>query len=255
MEGEPRSSNWIEFDQKERFRSFVSLGVSSKVKVGNMSGTENDPVAKRPKTDESSDTNTHVYTNLDLVSRFTGPKLEDMTEEQREIRDTILVNRPGTGLTGPFGPWLSVPEIARTSEKLGRAVRYGTSLSRRESELVVLLTGRKSRCGTVFDVHVGEGLKVGLTMNIISAIPKFDAFSIAAVEELVIPLLENEREKAIARYTAELLDNYTVCDETYKSTKAALGDKDSVLVEITSIIGYYTYGAYILNAFRIPSKK
>jgi alkylhydroperoxidase family enzyme len=92
-------------------------------------------------------------------------------------------------------------------------------------------------------------------MNIISAIPKFDTFSTAALEELVIPLLENEREKAIARYTAELLDNYTVCDETYQSTKAALGDKDSVLVEITSIIGYYTYGAYMLNAFRIPSKK
>jgi hypothetical protein len=52
-------------------------------------------------------------------------------------------------------------------------------------------------------------------MNIISAIPKFDAFANAAVDELVIPLLENEREKAIARYSAELLeDNYTVSDET-----------------------------------------
>jgi 4-carboxymuconolactone decarboxylase len=216
-------------------------------------------MAKNPKTDESSDANnhnTHVYTNLDLVPRFTGPTLVDMTEEQREIRDTILANRPGTGLTGPFGPWLSVPEIARTSEQLGRAVRYGTSLSRRESELVVLLTGSKFCCGTEIDVHVGEGLKAGLTMNIISAIPKFGAFSKAAVEELLVPLLlENEREKAIARYTAELLDNYTVCDETYNSTKAALGDKDSVLVEITSIIGYYAYGAYTLNAFRIPSKK
>ena len=238
------------------FNGSVSIDhLSLETIVENMSGTENEPLAKKPKTDESSDTNTHVYTNLDLVPRFTGPKLEDMTEEQRKIRDTILANRPGTGLTGPFGPWLSVPEIARTSEKLGRAVRYGTSLSRRESELVVLLTGSKSRCGTEIDVHVGEGLKAGLTMNIISAIPKFDAFSKAAVEELVIPLLQNEREKAIARYTAELLDNYTVCDATYESTKVALGDKDSILVEITSIIGYYTYGAYMLNAFRIPSKK
>ena len=44
-------------------------------------------------------------------------------------------------------------------------------------------------------------------------------------------------------------------NETYASSKAALGGKDSVLVEITSISGYYTYVAYTLNAFRIPTKK
>jgi hypothetical protein len=50
---------------------------------------------------------------------------------------------------------------------------------------------------------------------------------------------ENEREKAIA-FTAELLETYGVSDETMPPRKAVDG-KDSVLVEITSISGYYTY--------------
>jgi hypothetical protein len=82
--------------------------------------------------------------------RFTVPKPEAMTEEQGEIRDTILANRPGTGLTGPFG--CRFPRLLARWKKLGKAVHYGTSLSRRESELVALLTGSNCRCGTEIDV-------------------------------------------------------------------------------------------------------
>ena len=92
-------------------------------------------------------------------------------------------------------------------------------------------------------------------MEVIMAIPRDDDFSLAAVKEKVLPLLKTDREKAIATYTAELIDTYTVSDETYAQTKAALDNKDSVLVEITSIAGYYTYVAYTLNAFKIPTKK
>lgn len=90
-------------------------------------------------------------------------------------------------------------------------------------------------------------------MEIISAIPRDDDFSMAAVREKVLPLLESDREKAIATFTAELVGTYTVSDETYNNSKAALGDL--ALVEITSISGYYTYVAYTLNVFRIPSNK
>ena len=62
-----------------------------------------------------------------------------------------------------------------------------------------------------------------------------------------------EREVAIVRFVAELLETSTVSDERYSEAKNALGD-DSVLVEITSIVGYYTYCAYTLNVFNIPTK-
>mmetsp|Transcript_23607 Transcript_23607/g.50965 ORF Transcript_23607/g.50965 Transcript_23607/m.50965 type:complete len:92 (-) Transcript_23607:1714-1989(-) len=64
---------------------------------------------------------------------------------------------------------------------------------------------------------------------------------------------EKKREVAIVQFAAELLDGNTVSDETYATTKEILDGNDSVLVEITSIIGYYAYVAYTLNVFKIAS--
>lgn len=202
----------------------------------------------------------HEYTSRSFVPRYTGPPEDSMTEEQKRIRQLILETRPRTGLSGPFGPWLAVPDIANPAQLLGRACRYGTSLSFRESELVILLTGAKTKSHAEFDIHVGEAIKAGISMNIINAIPRDDDFNYAAVMERVVPLLKSEdgvginaREWAIVQFTAELLDTYTVSDFTYAITKQALGNQHSVLVEITSIVGYYTYVSYTLNVFRIPS--
>lgn len=195
-----------------------------------------------------------AFNETTQVPRYNGPSLGDMTDKQKEIRDAILKSRPRTGLSGPFGPWLAVPEIAEPASMLGKVCRYGTSLSLRESELVILLTGAKMKSSTEFEIHTGEALKAGLTMEIISAIPLDDAFSMQTVEEKLMPLLEGDRERSIVKFTTELLDCSTVSDETYSRTKAVLDDKDSVLVEITSIVGYYTYVSYTLNVFNIPPK-
>jgi 4-carboxymuconolactone decarboxylase len=196
----------------------------------------------------------YSVTSTGYVARYAGPSEEEMTLEQLEIRDAIVASRPRTGLSGPFGPWLTVPAIAKPAQELGRACRYGTSLSFKDSELVILLTGAKTRSHAEFDIHVGEALRAGWSLEMIQAIPRDDLFSLEKVRSNLLPLLTSDREKAIAIFASELVDTYTVSDETYETSKAALGGKDSVLVEITSIAGYYTYVAYTLNAFRIPSK-
>ena len=166
----------------------------------------------------------------------------------------------GRRIAGIHEPMRRVRLLAEPAQALGRACRYGTSLSFRESELVILLTGAKTRSPAEFDIHVGEAIKAGLSMDVIAAIPRDEKFSLQAVREKVVPLLvtkdgtADDREQAIALFAAELLDQYTVSDATYAETKKAVGDKDSVLVEITSIVGYYTYVSYTLNVFQIPSK-
>lgn len=197
----------------------------------------------------------HINTSSSIQARYNGPDVKEMNERQKEIRNKIMATRKGTGLSGPFGPWLAIPDIADPSQELGRACRYGTSLSFRESELVILMTGAKTKSHTEFDIHVGEALKAGLSMDIIQAIPRDDDFSVETVESKLVPLLANAREVAIARFVGELLDTYGVSDETYASTKQALDNDDTVLVELVAIAGYYTYVSYTLNAFRIPSPK
>lgn len=201
-----------------------------------------------------------------------------MTEEQKCLRQAILESRPRTGLSGPFGPWLAVPSIARPSQELGRIVRYETSLSMRESELVILLTGAKFKSEAEFDIHLGEAIRAGIGMDVINSIPRgallsqersneqgkdVVEFSLENVKKRMIPLLEKEiasegkgdllRDIPIVLFTAELLETNTVSDETYATTKQLLGGDDSVLVEITAIVGYYAYVAYTLNVFRIAS--
>lgn len=123
--------------------------------------------AKRPAEDDEDGlepgltTKQHVYTARYQVPRYEGPAADEMTLEQTKIRDAIVQSRPRTGLSGPFGPWLAVPAIAEPAQALGRACRYGTSLSFRESELVILLTGAKTRSPAEFDIHVGEAIKAG----------------------------------------------------------------------------------------------
>ena len=136
-----------------------------------------------------------------------------MTPEQQSIRQSILNSRPNTGLSGPFGPWLSIPSIARPSQELGRTVRYGTSLSSRESELVILLTGAKFKSEAEFDIHVGEARRVGISWDVIQSIPRGrllseidgdlqknillqeeGAFSLKKVKESVVPMLEKEHD-------------------------------------------------------------
>mmetsp|Transcript_12712 Transcript_12712/g.37411 ORF Transcript_12712/g.37411 Transcript_12712/m.37411 type:complete len:225 (+) Transcript_12712:155-829(+) len=194
-------------------------------------------------------------TSHEFVPRYNGPPESKMTNEQRAIRDEIVATRPRTGISGPFGPWLAVPEVARPSQELGRACRYGTSLTMRESELIILLTGARHRSHAEFDIHQGEALRAGLGMDVISAIPRDEEFSLDRVKSDVLPLLGgNTRDEAISLFTAELLETCTVSDETYENTLEAVDGKEAVLVEITSIVGYYTHCAYTLNVFRIPTK-
>ena len=202
--------------------------------------------------------------------RYSGPRTSEMTPEQLSIRDSILSSRPTTGLSGPFGPWIAAPKIAGPAQQLGSAVRYGTSLSVRESELVILLTGAKFESATEFEIHVGEAHRVGIGWDVIRSIPR-KGFSLMKVKECVIPMLEIEhsdgnenfpemahekakaREVAIVLFASELLQTNTVCDETYAETRRLLDGRDSALVEITAIVGYYAFVSYTLNVFKIPS--
>mmetsp|Transcript_1509 Transcript_1509/g.2058 ORF Transcript_1509/g.2058 Transcript_1509/m.2058 type:complete len:253 (-) Transcript_1509:98-856(-) len=219
----------------------------------------------------------YIPTSNTFTSRYNGPSPEIMTPQQTALRNSILESRPRTGLSGPFGPWLAVPSIAGPSQELGRIVRYGTSLSMRESELVILLTGAKFKSEAEFDIHVGEAMRAGIGLDVINKIPRGSLisqkgskegidnveFSLENVKEYMIPLLKKEidnegkgdlqRDIPIVLFTAELLETNTVSDETYATTKQMLGGDDSVLVEIIAIVGYYAYVAYTLNVFRIPS--
>jgi len=234
----------------------MTYNYGSKRKFASSSGDNNqsDDIEKALERVEQE----HNFTSRSIVPRYLGPMEYELTPAQRKIYDSIVKTRSTGFRAGPFGPWLACPDIANPAQELGRVCRYGTSLSWYESELVILFTGAVHKSHSEFDIHVKEAIKAGIPIEVIKAIPRDDQFTKRAVTDRVVPLLrtaENPaRAVAIATFTSELLETSMVSDETYRKTLEALDGKQSTLVEITSIVGYYTFVAYTLNVFRIPSK-
>ena len=254
------------FDDPPQRRQLTGTCVPSPIdsKITNMSttGSDNDFTATdNSKLDTNADAlvspKKYQQTSHKFIPRYNGPHPSQMTPAQTTIYESIIQSRPLTGISGPFGPWLAIPSIANPAQELGKACRYGTSLSFRESELVILLTGARHKSHAEFDIHVGEALRAGICISLIESIPRDGDFSSLAVEEEIVPLLLVElegsaREVEIVRFVAELLETSSISDERYNAAKQVLGE--SVLVEVTSIVGYYTFCAYTLNVFRIPTK-
>jgi hypothetical protein len=64
----------------------------------------------------------YLATSTNFQPHYTGPPTSSLTPEQQSIRSSILASRPTTRLSGPFGPWLAIPQIAEPSQQLGKAV-------------------------------------------------------------------------------------------------------------------------------------
>ena len=234
----------------------------------NVTNSDSNNISNNGPTTMSTE-KSHNTTTTTATPRFTGPPIHQMTKEQKQTYDNIIKSRPTTGISGPFQVWLSVPKIANPSQELGKVCRYDTSLSKRESEIIILLTAAKMKSHTEFDIHASEALLAGVENDIIIAIKKIlqssttnddnnvIVFTSDYIKSNVIPLLNknnninNQREIALVNFVTEMLENYKVSDETYNNTKIILDDKDEVLVEVISIVGYYMYVALTLNVFQI----
>jgi 4-carboxymuconolactone decarboxylase len=170
-----------------------------------------------------------------------------MTAEQKAIHDEIASTRT-TGIRGPFGPWLANPKLAQPAQTLGRVCRYETTLDLRESELAILMTAQRHDCPTEWAIHVHEARRAGLEEPIIAALEA----GRSPCEAGAIPRDgSDERIAAIHDFAEELLAKTRVGEERYEAARSALGERG--VVELTSIIGYYTYVAMTLNVFEIEA--
>lgn len=168
------------------------------------------------------------------------PELEraDLPPAAQTVYDEILASRKN--LAGPFRVWLHSPEFARRAAHLGDFVRYHTALSLRQSELVILTTGRLQKCPTEWAIHEPIARRAGLPGEIIDAL--------AADRR---PAFAEPLEEAIYDYCVELHRDRVVSRPTFERLLGLVGR--AALVEITGICGYYTLVAMTLNAFEVEA--
>jgi 4-carboxymuconolactone decarboxylase len=164
--------------------------------------------------------------------------MDNMTPEQRQVYDAV-VSGPRGKVEGPLRAALHRPELAEKWQQLGAALRYGTSLSPRLSELAILITARTWDSQFEWYAHAPHALRAGLAPEVIEA-----------VRMGARPKFENGDEQALYDYVSELQEKHSVSEANYQR---ALELFDVIgVVELTALTGYYSMVAMTLNAHEIP---
>jgi 4-carboxymuconolactone decarboxylase len=172
------------------------------------------------------------------MARMQFPEPASMSAEQRAVYDQI-VSGPRGKIEGPLRAALVNAELADRWQALGALLRYRTSLTPRQSEVAILVTGRA--CNSPFEwfAHRRESEKIGLELAIIEAILARQT-----------PVFEYPAEAAVHAFASELNAFKSVSDTTYAQAQRYFDAK--ALVELTALVGYYTMVAMTLNAHEIP---
>jgi 4-carboxymuconolactone decarboxylase len=172
------------------------------------------------------------------MARIELPSPESMDAEQRRVHDKIVAGRRGK-VQGPLRAALYNAALADRWQALGELLRYDTSLTPRQSELAILVTGRACRSPFEWYAHRLEAEKIGIEATILEALLS-----------QAWPAGLSDDEAAVVQYAVELNRTRSVSDATYANALSRLGARG--IVELTALVGYYTMVAMTLNAHEIP---
>jgi 4-carboxymuconolactone decarboxylase len=172
------------------------------------------------------------------MPRISLPSPDTLNDEQRRVYDRV-VSGPRGRMEGPLRAALHNPALADCWQALGALLRYHTTLTPRQSEIAILVTGRACQSPFEWYAHRRESEKIGIEANIIEAI--------LAQHE---PTFASADEALVYRFALELNRSKSVSDSTYAQALTRFGER--TLVELTALVGYYTLVAMTLNAHEIP---
>jgi alkylhydroperoxidase family enzyme len=184
------------------------------------------------------------------MSRLPVLKPENLTPEQKHLYDKIagdkrrqktrrfkMAREDGT-LTGPFNALLFAPQVGDAVQQLGGALRFESSLAGHLRELAILMVAQRWRANYEWYAHAP-----------IAAREELGEAVIEAVKAGKVPEGAPDDVLTVHRFVSELVETRRVCDETYNETRTLIGEHG--LVELISVVGYYSLLAGLLNTFEI----
>jgi len=158
----------------------------------------------------------------------------DLPVEGQAAWDAIAQSRGH--VVGPFTVLLHSPELATRTASIGAYLRFESTLSATDRELAILGVARALDCRFEWAGHVPLAREAGVREE-----------AIAALRERRAPTGLTPEETGIVAYASQLLGRHRVDDAAFAALSARLGVQG--IVELTSLIGYYTMLACTLNAF------
>jgi 4-carboxymuconolactone decarboxylase len=171
------------------------------------------------------------------MSRYRDIRVEAMTPAQKGVHDEIIAGRRGR-FGGPFQLLIRAPEVCRHLSRLGEYLRWGSSLPPALSELAICLTARHLRADYEWHAHAPLAVEAGVPAAAMEAIRTGGA-----------PRFEAKDQALVHRIVTELIDTKRLSDASFAEAVAAFGEEG--VVELGTIIGYYTAIGNALNIFEV----
>ncbi len=163
---------------------------------------------------------------------------DQLSLEQKRLHDEIAGPRGGS-VGGPFAVWLRVPRIAEAANRMGNSLRLEGKLDRRLFELAILVIARHWSAQYEWFVHEKAALAAGLGGDVVEALRHGQA-----------PRFARDDEQLVYDIVNELQETRTLGAAGFERALAALGP--DLLIELVSVIGFYTTAAMMINAFDAP---
>ena len=142
----------------------------------------------------------------------------------------------------PTGPWIALlrsPELMTRTRGLSDYLRFESVVPGWLRELVILMTARQWGQSYEWNAHYSIAMEEGLSPDIARAIAEG-----RRPEGMV------DEEEILYEFCMELQRNHSVSDATYERAVERFGEQG--VVEVVSLMGYYTMISMILNTSRAP---
>ena len=152
--------------------------------------------------------------------------------------DAETADTGGVVDSGPGSVMIYSPEMRRRANHFVGYFREVTDLPHKLQELAMLLTARHMDCQYIWYAHAARGREQGLSDTLVDALRDRK------------PLPEMPADEAtLVAYANELFNNRRVSEETHQAAMEQFGAR--WLIELTTMMGYYTTLAYNANSFEI----
>lgn len=172
------------------------------------------------------------------MARLNPIALEELTEEQRKLHDTIAAQRSVGQVRGPFAVLLRTPDIG---ERVADMVDHFLSETRVPlplKELAIIVVARHYTAQYEWFVHARRARQVGL-----------QEATIEAIRHRRRPDFSDPKETLVYDLTLEIVENSKLGDASYEQAVAAFGEE--AMVELVALIGFYIMIAVFLVSFEV----
>ena len=171
------------------------------------------------------------------MSRLPAPDRNALAPEDQAVWDRIAAVR--TGVRGPFGVLMHVPQLADRVRALEDYFRLDGELPGADRELVILVAAREMEARYAWARHEHRAHEEGTRQEAVDAV-RTDV----SLDGLT------RRERLLVEITRALLRTRRLTDAQYAEAVAELGKRQ--LIELVALAGHYSLIGLTLGAFEVP---